>query len=313
MAAGFPGQGRSPRVAVLRHRAHCSWDTAGQHMSRERISMEEASSQAMLGDAWNLIAEDDEFDPLEVDDMDINQEDMDDDNPYDTVDYPTMRNMPPEMQRDAVFTPARQGGARNATVAMIKRNPACRPVLLMIIGLCEGGCASSELSSQVKQWQEDNHLVYAPMTLCRMLERAGALELELPETSEEHENVEEGVAYLEINEQVDPIWHATEAGLAVREELTRGDSFRKIVLDEDVRYLEVYETIMDKASEAPLTRQQICDVVDTFEIVKKPRRFGEHFIDMLELSDVLAWHDHAWCLTDLGRRMIPEVKAARGV
>ena len=38
--------------------------------------------------------EEEEFDPLAVDDLDIDQEDMDDDNPLDTVDYPTMRNMP---------------------------------------------------------------------------------------------------------------------------------------------------------------------------------------------------------------------------
>lgn len=52
--------------------------------------------------------EEEDFDPLAVDDLDIDQEDMDDDNPLDTVDYPTMRNMPEGMRREAVYSPERQ-------------------------------------------------------------------------------------------------------------------------------------------------------------------------------------------------------------
>ena len=46
----------------------------------------------------DVLGLDDEFDPLMADDLEIDQEDMDDDNPLDTVDYPTMRNMPQSMQ-----------------------------------------------------------------------------------------------------------------------------------------------------------------------------------------------------------------------
>ena len=48
----------------------------------------------------DVLGLDDEFDPLMADDLEIDQEDMDDDNPLDTVDYPTMRNMPQSMQRE---------------------------------------------------------------------------------------------------------------------------------------------------------------------------------------------------------------------
>ena len=56
----------------------------------------------------DVLGLDDEFDPLMADDLEIDQEDMDDDNPLDTVDYPTMRNMPQSMQREAA------AGARRA-------------------------------------------------------------------------------------------------------------------------------------------------------------------------------------------------------
>ena len=57
-----------------------------------------------------------EFDPLAVDDLEIDQEDMDDDNPLDTVDYPTMRNMPESMHRAGVYTPETQGSVRQAVL-----------------------------------------------------------------------------------------------------------------------------------------------------------------------------------------------------
>lgn len=261
-------------------------------------------------DGLGLVGFDEEFDPLAVDDMEINQDDMDDDNPYDTVDYPTMRNMPEGMRRDAVFTPERQGGARNAIVSMIKRNPAYRPVLLGIVALCDGGCPSSEISAYVWEWDKDNRSVYAPMTLCRMLERAGALEVELPETAEELEDARQGVAYLEIKDEVDPVWRATEAGLEVFSQLTQGDSFREIILNRDATYLEVYEAVMEHMAQAPRASQEVEDLVGTFDVTRKPRRFGGHFIDMLELTDAIAWKDHAWHLTELGKKMLVELKAA---
>ncbi|WP_281654245.1 hypothetical protein [Eggerthella sinensis] len=253
---------------------------------------------------------DDEFDPLMVDDLMIDQEDMDDDNPLDTVDYPTMRNMPQSMQRDAVYTPKRQGSVEAAVLELLDHNPARRPVLLSIMGMCRGGCASSEVSTRVEAAQTHNRSVYAPMTLCRMLERAGALTLELPEVAEPHEDADEGVTYLEIKQRVDPVWRTTDEGAALYEELTRGAAFRDIVLDRDSRYLDVYRAVMDAVLRQPRTKPEIEELVDAFDVVKSPRRFGGHFIDMLERTDALEWNDHAWKLTELGRSMLPVVEAA---
>lgn len=263
-------------------------------------------------DTLDLLAFDDEFDPLAVDDSVIDQEWMDDENPYDTIDYPTMRNMPETVHHDPVYSPERQGSARAALQALIVRNPNRRPVLLNIIGLCEGGCASSIISERVEEWQRDNWSVYAPMTLCRMLERAGALTLEMPETAEEQENAEEGVSYLEIKETVDPIWHATADALELRAEYMSGAQFRAIVLDSDEsRYAEVYERVMDALAEAPRQLTAIEELTDTMDITKSPRRFGQHFVDILEATDCILWGEGAWNLTDLGRAMLAELKARK--
>lgn len=276
------------------------------------MAYQHQSSCASAGDTLELLAFDDEFDPLAVDDSEIDQEWMDDENPYDTIDYPTMRNMPETVHHDPVYSPARQGSATEALQALIVRNPNRRPVLLNVIGLCEGGCPSSVISERVDEWQRDNWSVYAPMTLCRMLERAGALTLEMPDVSEEHESAEEGVAYLEIRETVDPVWRATPEALALRAEYLAGKSFRAVVLGSDeARYAEVYAAVMEALEEAPRKLDAIESLTDAMEITKSPRRFGQHFIDVLETCDCVIWGDGAWNLTDLGRAMLAELKSAK--
>ena len=162
------------------------------------------------------------------------------------------------------------------------------------------------------EWQRDNWSVYAPMTLCRMLERAGALVLEMPEVTDEHESVEEGVSYLEIRETVDPVWRSTPEALALREEYLAGKSFRAVVLGSDeARYAEVYRAVMEALAEAPRKLADIESLTDTMDITKSPRRFGQHFIDVLETCDCVIWGDGAWNLTDLGRAMLAELKSAK--
>lgn len=263
-------------------------------------------------DTLELLAFDDEFDPLAVDDSEIDQEWMDDENPYDTIDYPTMRNMPETVHHDPVYSPERQGSVTAALRALLTRNPNRRPVLLNIIGLCEGGCASSVISERVEEWQRDNWSVYAPMTFCRMLERAGALTLEMPETTEEQEDAEEGVSFLEIRETVDPVWRSTEEALALREEYLAGTAFRNAVINAaEARYAEVYIAVMEALAARPRTVTEVQELTDTFDITKSPRRFGQHFLDVLEDTDCAAWSDKAWNLTDLGAQMLAELKAAK--
>lgn len=261
-------------------------------------------SEFFMDDAFDPF---EEFDPLAADDAEIDQQDIDDDNPLDTVDFPTVRNMPESMRHDGVYTPQRQGGAREALLALMDRNPARRPVMLAILERCEGGATASELSAYVDELQKDNRSVYAPMTLARMLERAGGLVLDVPETTEQHEDVEGGVEYLEIKERVDPVWTSTDAGMGVFAELSQGAAFRDIVLHRDARYLEVYKAVMDALHEKPRAKGEIDELVDGFAIVADPRRFGGHFIDILERVDAIAWKDGAWTLSELGEKMLQEL------
>ena len=249
-----------------------------------------------------------EYDPLLVDDDVIDQEEMDDDNPYDTIDYPTLRNMPEDSSVGGVYTPENMGSVRNALLELFDHNPGRRLVLLGILDMCRDGMHASEVADRVDEMQKDNLSVYGPSMLCRMLQRAGALDLEMPEVSEEHEDVEAGVEYLEIKETIDPVWRTNAEGLAVYDEVSGDAAFRSIVLDRDSKYLEVYLAVMEALADHPRSKDEIEKLVDTFEVVQNPRRFGGHFIDMLEKTDAIEWKDRAWTISDTGRELIPVVR-----
>ena len=105
------------------------------------------------------------------------------------------------------------------------------------------------------------------------------------------------------------MWRATAAGLAVRESLTQGAAFRELVLGRDAKYVEVYHAVMEAVAAEPRSKAYIDALVDAFPVAQSPRRFGGHFIDLLERTDALEWKDRAWRLTDLGRSMLPVVQA----
>lgn len=263
----------------------------------------EAAAQSIFDD------DEEDFDPFETDDLEIDQEEMDDDNPLDTVDYPTIRNMKKIKPRERVFTPKRQGSAREAILQLFSYNPGLRPTLLAIINMCREGLAASEVESRVEEIVKDNLSVYEPMTMCHMLEEAGALTIVVPEPPEPAETEEGDAEYLEIDEEPDPVVTATDVAIEIADEYAEGREFRRIVIEHESVYREVYIAVMELADcEEGTKLAAIEQTVDTFPIVMKPRRFGGHFIDMLEKTDAFAWKNRAWHLTEFGKKMLEQMK-----
>ena len=134
----------------------------------------------------DVLGPDDEFDPLMADDLEIDQEDMDDDNPVHDKRRLShlMRNMPGACSAKCVhLAPRRRGICRAGAV---DHNPGRRPVLLSIMGCAAAGDAASRVAEHVEAAQASNRSVYAPMTLCRMLGTCRALTLEMPGAAEPH-------------------------------------------------------------------------------------------------------------------------------
>ena len=262
-----------------------------------------------------------DYNPLEYSEG-VDEEDWEDDDRLILPD-PLAQAEEPKRNRVSVYSPQYAGSVENALTELVKANAGRRRILLSIVGWARDGIVADELSERIAEVQADNLSVYEPVSYCRMLERAGALEFvdvaagvpgtqtaygtvagdESPATLDELD----GLTFMGIDDEVKPIWRATEEGLAAAEGLTRGDEWREKVLGEDAMYAEVYLAVMQLIHEGGKTKSQVCDVAEAFEVTHEPRKWGAYFIDVLEATDAIQWKGQLWVLTGLGESLLDEL------
>lgn len=233
---------------------------------------------------------------------------------------------PARLKRATVFTPEGAGSAEAAVIDLARTNAGRRPILLGILAWARDGIGSEELFERIAEAETYNKSVYAPVSYCRMLERAGGLAMERPEAPSEAGDAaaqavvpeaaaalsaEDGdaVGYLSLEEAPEPRWRTTAAGLAALAKLTDGETFRSRVLGEDARYAEVYRAVMEAMGTAGAPREELCALAETFPVTREPRKMGSYFLDVLESVDAARWADGRWALTDLGASLFAEVAA----
>ena len=105
----------------------------------------------------------------------IDEEDWEDDDRLILPD-PLAQAEAPKRRGAAVFSPENAGSVENAVRELVTTNAGRRRILLSIIDWAREGIAASELFDKIAAAQADNLSVYEPISYCRMLERAGALE-----------------------------------------------------------------------------------------------------------------------------------------
>lgn len=247
----------------------------------------------------------DEFDPLAEEEGAIVSTEDDDDGFGGLVDVPLVPNMPDDLVRKGVYDASSYDDPSGALRILFEKNPGRRPIYLQIIEMCEDGKPSREITQEVDRLQADNQSVYAPMTLCRTLERAGALSVEIPDSAVAQEA--EGAEYLEITDHVDPVWTATEVGLEILAKEREGYAVKEL-LDFDKKYSEIYERVLAFINEAPRTKSEIDQIVDNDPLVQSPRRYSNHFIEHLERTDALIWKNNTWNITELGKKTLGELQ-----
>ncbi len=317
------------------------------------------------GDALNLAQADEaqqDYNPLDYVEG-IDEDDWEDDDRLILPD-PLAQAEAPKPRGAAVFSPENAGSVENAVRELVTTNAGRRRILLSIIDWAREGIAASELFDKIAAAQADNLSVYEPISYCRMLERAGALEFAdegaqageaaaaggtaaeagqvdghqqgttgtdalgqadgsqrgtvgvgapaqaaeaQPASDVPADDDLDGLVFMDIAEDVEPRWRATEGGLAAYDELTRGDEWRAKVLGEDAIYAEVYLAVMQLLHEGGKTKAQVCDVAEAFEVTHSPRKWGAYFIDVLEATDAIHWSSQQWVLTDLGESLLDEL------
>ncbi len=244
-------------------------------------------------------ADEAEFDPFAPDEGDIEAQAADE-----VDELPVMKELPPEHHHTSVFDRSRYASAQDALRELFHRNPARREVYLAIIDFCNDPHTTSEVSDLVERVQKDNFSVYTPLSLCHILESTGALTSQVPETAEA-ETAEDGTEYLEIKDAPEAIWTSTEEALTLLSELREGNEVHEMVESEtEAPYRDIYLRVLRMCAEKPRSAKEIGEQVDDDPLVQNPRRFGVHFIDVLEACGALAWHDKAWNLTELGQRYL---------
>ncbi len=280
-----------------------------------------------------------DYNPLEYAEG-IDEDDWEDDDRLILPD-PLGQPEPAKPRGAAVFSPENAGSVEAAVRDLVTTNAGRRRILLSIIDWARNGVAAGELFERIAAAQADNLSVYEPISYCRMLERAGALEFadrdgqagaegglagddagacgedagESPDPAAADPAVPgaqvdtdlEGLTFMDITDDVEPLWRATPGGLAAYDELTRGDEWRAKVLGEDAVYAEVYLAVMQLLHEGGKTKAQVCDVAEAFEVTRSPRKWGAYFIDVLEATDAIHWTSQQWVLTDLGETLLDEL------
>ena len=251
------------------------------------------------------------FDPL-ADDFGPAQDGVDPDEDG-IVDLPVMAEMPEEVKVKSVFDKDRFACAQDAIEELLHRNPGRKPVFLQIIEFCCDEHTSEEVAQLVEQAQAENRSVYTSQSLCTILERAGALvsRTEEPETSEEQGDLAaeqgcdgEAEAHMPAAHPT-TYWISTDEGLTVLAAHREGSALEELLTsDTESVYLPVYERVLAFCAQEPRTKPQIDAIVDDDPLVQRPRRYSNHFIELLENREALSWHDGGWNATDLGRRYL---------
>ncbi len=244
------------------------------------------------------------------------------------VDLPVMAEMPSDFKPKSVFDKERFASAQDAIEELLTRNPGRKPVLLQIIEFCCEERTSQEVAELVEQAQAENRSVYTPQSLCSILERAGALTGRAEEASQdgqaegepeadapaeqdgapEQDGAEQPeVEAREAIAQPTMYWLATDDGLTVVASHKEGHALEELLASEsESPYVEIYERVLAFCAAEPRKKPQIDALVDDDPLVQNPRRYSNHFIELLENREALSWHDGGWNATELGRRYLKE-------
>ena len=251
-------------------------------------------------DAFSFDFDDeDEFDPLADDVVADDDEEI--------LDVPQVTEMPEEGRKPSVFAKERFATPHDAIEELFKRNPGRKPVFFSIFEFCTEPRTTTEVGELVASAQEHNRSVYSPMTLCSILERSGALTSEVPETADEVVE-DNGVEYLEIKEAPDAVWTSTDAALEVLASHREGSALRTLLEVEEPQYRTIYERLLRFCAEEPRKKPAIDAIIDDDPLVQNPRRYSNHFIELLESREAMEWRN-GWALTEIGERYLQELDA----
>ncbi|WP_350454700.1 hypothetical protein [Slackia heliotrinireducens] len=198
---------------------------------------------------------------------------------------------------------------------LFNQMPTQDDLLLGILDASQTPIFTDDLEQKVEELKQHHHSVYSPMSYCRLLERAGAIEqtnnegLPLKEVEVEPDKVVvEGVEYWKVAAAPDVYWTATPAGLAHFQAYQPMELLRQMVQDEP-QYEEIFRMVLSAtAADGGESVKNIDDLVSDDPILQSPRRYAMYFIDKLERAGGIQWRG-SWVATQAGKDFLAELNA----
>ena len=200
-----------------------------------------------------------------------------------------------------------------------------RRTLLKILDFCRDQVAVCEINAAIEGWLSHNQSVFAPTTLCELLQQAGGLrhvnadgtdydpkaaaaqaeEQAAEQASQEAVGAveeEDEVRFEEVSQAPETYWITTPAGIAVADE---DDPVSRAyqLLEDDGYYLPVYREVLEAIASQPRSKIDIDAIVRPHPLTQKPQRLSGYFLDRLERCEAIEWVDR-WTITELGRELL---------
>lgn len=212
----------------------------------------------------------------------------------------------PQFQRDLV---AFDNGetADERTDALFAQMLTLHKMLFAILSTCASPIPTADLEAAIAEMKRHHHSVYEPLTLCNLLERAGAIEQSdengtpLAEVEQEPLRVEvDGVEFWRVAPAPEVFWSLTDAGAA------KLDSYRPLEMiarlyEDEPHYGDIFTTCLELcARDGGASLREIGDVVDDEPVLQSPKRYAMYFIDKLEHAGAVEWTG-TWSITEHGR------------
>ena len=203
-----------------------------------------------------------------------------------------------------------------------------RDQLYAIIDFCREERSSEEIDAILEPLRAHRRSVYTPVILRDLLLRNGALEyiteeLDEPEADEDasvadeaaseiaaaddaaEDNLEGGVQFLEVPEEVPGTWLATPEALAFIQSRTPRTVIDAMLAEKPERE-PIYLLVLKECADEPRSTQYLDQLIESHPLAQNPQRFGSYFVGRLEDADALVW-EGAWKTAEAARYLIEEV------
>lgn len=253
-----------------------------------------------------------DFNPLE--NFAFEDEDIDEDGatPGILEDGPYTTPNPQNAQKFSLVAFDNAETAAERIETLFNQMPTLDRMLIKILEMGLEPIPSTELDARVSTLQKNHHSIYSPLTLCGLLERAGALiqcdaeGTSLEEFEQEPLKVEvNGIEYWQVAPAPEIFWTVTPEGRERFEAFKPAEMIRE-VFEAEPEYRKFFLTTLNVCAQPGGAGMKVVDdLISDAPELQKPRRYAMYFIDKLEKAGALEWGD-TWQITEAGRKFLDE-------